>query len=84
VGRRRLTFTVSSSAVGARTTLVRGSLVRVAGRGARTNRRGRVTLTVRLRHRGLYVARATARGMRTATARIRVRPRARSSPRFPR
>jgi hypothetical protein len=83
VGRRRITFTVRSSAVGERTTLVRGALVRVAGRSGRTNRRGRVTLTVRLRHRGLYVARATARGMRTATARVRVRSQIRRSPRFP-
>jgi hypothetical protein len=75
VGLRRLTFTVRGGTPGARTAAVRGSLVRIAGRAGRTDRRGRLTLTVRLRRSGAYTARASARGMRAASARVIVRRR---------
>ena len=71
VGRRvRLRFLVRSG--GRR---VRGARVRIAGRTVRTDRRGRARLRVRFGRVGTHTARATRRGFRPDTARVRaVRP----------
>jgi hypothetical protein len=50
---------------------VRRALVTLAGHRARTNRRGRATLRMRLRSPGRYTVRATRSGMRTARASVR-------------
>jgi dienelactone hydrolase len=48
------------------------ALVRFAGRRVRTNRRGRAAVRKRFGRAGLYRARATRSGMRSASARVRV------------
>ena len=50
----------------------RGATVRLAGRRTRTNARGRATITVRLRRRGLRAATLSKRGCSRARALIRV------------
>lgn len=66
-GRRvRLRFVVRSG--GRR---VRGARIRLAGRVVRTDGRGRARLSVRFRRVGAYTARATRRGYRADTARVR-------------
>jgi hypothetical protein len=82
--RRRFTFRATTRFGGARIP-VRRATVRFAGRKARTNRRGRATIVVRLHKRGRRRARATKRGMRPGSTRIRAlrRPaRRRTAPRF--
>jgi hypothetical protein len=51
---------------------LRGVRIRVAGRGARTDRRGRAALSVRFERSGVRVVRARRRGLRAGRARIRV------------
>jgi hypothetical protein len=50
---------------------VAGATIRFAGRRARTDRRGRATLTVRFVRPGVRGARVTRRGHRAAVARVR-------------
>jgi hypothetical protein len=71
VGRRwRFTFRATTRFGGARIPVQRAT-VRFAGRKKRTNRRGRATIVVRLGKRGHRRARATKRGMRPGSTRIR-------------
>ena len=63
----RVTFTVRSGRK-----RVRAATVRFAGQARKTNRRGTVRFTVRIRKRGMRTARATKRGYRPARARVRV------------
>ncbi len=60
---------------------VHRALIRFARKRVRTNRRGRATIVVRFSRPGRHRARATKRGLRTATARVRVL-RAPRQPRF--
>ena len=67
VGRRvRLRFSVRSGGAP-----VRSATVRIGGRTARTDRRGRAALVVRFGTARLHTARATRTGYRSATARVR-------------
>ena len=69
-GRRtRFTFRVKT----ARGKPVRRALVRLAGRKARTGRRGKATITRTFARRGAHTARATKGGYRTASVKVRVR-----------
>ena len=69
-GRRtELTFTVTSRRTGEP---VRRARVRFAGNRARTGRRGRARLVVRIARRGVRRARLTRRGYRAARVRVRV------------
>jgi S-formylglutathione hydrolase FrmB len=52
---------------------VRGAVVRFAGKRARTNRRGRARIRIRLHRRGLRRATVSSRGMGSGVARVRVR-----------
>src|SRR3954452_15116390 len=65
--RTKFRFTVTS---GGRP--VRGAVVTVGGFRAKTDRRGRAVIKANLRSPGSYRARATHRGMRAATATVRV------------
>jgi endoglycosylceramidase len=56
---------------GARRAAVRGAVVRMSGRRAVTNRRGRAYLRLRFRHAGRKVAVAKARGYRSGKASLR-------------
>jgi hypothetical protein len=69
--RVRFRFRVRSSAPGCQ----RGALVRFAGRRARTNRRGRAALVVRLRRTGRRRAVVSKRGCRRGVATVIVTPR---------
>jgi hypothetical protein len=60
---------------------VEGATVRFAGRTARTDRRGRARIPRSLRSPRLYRARASKRGLRSGTARVRG-VRSRRGPRF--
>lgn len=51
---------------------IRGATVRIAGRRARTGRRGRASRRIRFRQRGWRVVRLTKRGCPTSRTRIRV------------
>jgi predicted acyl esterase len=85
VGRRTRFRFRATTRWGGRRIAVSGATVRFAGRRARTNRRGRVTIVVRLGHRGRRRARATKRGMRSGTAIVRAlrrRAQARRAPHF--
>jgi hypothetical protein len=63
----RFRFTVKS---GGRA--VRGAVVRLGGFRVKTDRHGRAVLRAKLRSPGTYAVRATKRGMRAASARVRV------------
>jgi hypothetical protein len=70
-GRRtRFTFRATTR-WGGRRIAVRGATVHFAGGRARTDRRGRARISVRLARRGRHRARATKRGMRPGTATVR-------------
>ena len=51
---------------------VRGARIRFAGRRRRTNRRGRASIRVRFRRSGVRRVRATKKGFRSGSARVRV------------
>ena len=71
VGRRkRFTFKATTRWGGKRIAVARAT-VRFAGKRARTNKRGRTRISVRLGRRGRRRARATKRGMRPGTATVR-------------
>lgn len=61
---------------------VRRAKIRFAGKRARTDRRGRARITVRLRRSGRLRVRATKPGFRRGRATVRVTRRARRGPRF--
>jgi len=65
--KRRFTFTVRSGKK-----RVKGAKVRFAGKRAKTGRKGRAKMKVRLRMRGVRKVRVTKRGYRAGTARVRV------------
>ena len=67
---RRARFTLRVKT--ARGTPVRGALVRFAGRKARTGRRGKVAFTRTFSRRGTRTARATKRGYRRASVKVRI------------
>ncbi|KKL19788.1 hypothetical protein LCGC14_2461970, partial [marine sediment metagenome] len=69
--RRRFRFRVTTVRGGKRR-VVRAVTIRLAGRRARTNRRGRATIVKRFRRPGRYRARASKRGLRRGTASVRV------------
>jgi hypothetical protein len=72
-GRRtRFHFTVYRIHSGKRTRLA-GARVRLGGKSATTNARGRAGLTLTFRHAGRRLARATKRGYVSATKRVVVR-----------
>ncbi len=74
-GRRtRFRFTVYAVEDGKRTALAHAR-VRLGGQSATTNRRGRAGLTLRFRHAGRKVARASTSGFSPARKAVRVRPR---------
>jgi hypothetical protein len=52
-----------------------GIMIRFDGRRARTNRRGRATISVRLRRAGRYHATAAHRGLSSSSVTLTVRPR---------
>ena len=89
-GLLRLGVTPRSTVTGRRTSFrfhvtsggrsVAGALVRFGNRRVRTGANGRATVVVRFSRSGRYTARATRSGMRSAAARVRVRPRL--GPRF--
>jgi len=66
---RRTRFRFTVSAGGKR---VGGVRIRFGGRSARTGRRGRAHVTVKLRHSGRKTARATKKGYRGTTRSVRV------------
>jgi hypothetical protein len=73
-GRRtRFRFKVTARVRGKRR-LVRGVRIRLAGRRARTNRRGRARIRLRFNRPGRYRVRARKKGMRGASKWVRVRP----------
>ena len=51
---------------------MKGAKVRFAGKRAKTGRKGRAKMKVRLRKRGVRKVRVTKRGYRAGTARVRV------------
>lgn len=67
----RFRFTVRSG--GRRGARVKGATVRFRGRSGKTDRRGRATISRRIRHAGRYRAYAYLRGARRGRAAIRVR-----------
>jgi sugar lactone lactonase YvrE len=72
-GRRtRFRFTVYRVHSGKRTRLAHAR-VKLGGRSTTTNRRGRAGLTLRFRHPGTKVARASRRGLVSASKSVRVR-----------
>jgi hypothetical protein len=70
----RFRFRVTARVDGARIR-VRGARIRFAGRRRRTGRRGRTSIVVRFRRRGVRRVRASKAGYRSGTARVRVRRR---------
>ena len=71
-GRRaKLIFYVTVSPAGHRVA-VRGAKVRFAGLTRKTNKRGRATMRVKIRHAGLKRATVTQPGLRKGTLKVRV------------
>ena len=75
-GRRKRFHFRATIRLGRKAVAVKGARVRFAHKRSRlTGRRGRARITVRLGHRGRFRARATKRGLRAGTIKVRARPR---------
>jgi hypothetical protein len=72
--RRRLRFRTTALIAGRRRPVARAT-VRLAGRGVRTDRRGRASMVRRLRRPGRYRVSATRHDLRSGSAIVRVTPR---------
>jgi hypothetical protein len=73
-GRRtRFRFTAYAVGDGKRTRVARAK-VRLGGKSVKTNRHGRAGLTLRFRHAGRKIARASTSGFSPARKAVRVHP----------